>query len=411
MLSLMAIPRHSVMLYKGILKDILGLIIQGKTKEGEYIGQFEKAFARYVGTTDAIAVSSGRMALKIILQSCGLNQGDEVIIPGYTFYVVPQVVKDMGLKPAFVDISINTLNMDAKTVESKITEKTKAIIATHLFGQPCDIYSLLEVARKYNLFVIEDCAHAPGAKYDGKRVGSFGDAAIFSLETVKPVHAFAGGIITTSSQFLANTIRERLQEYPFIARGQLAKKIIFTLLENLITRPLVFTFFIYPLYFIMASLFDIDPVDIFKKAKKGFRYKTGRFTNLQALVGFKQLHNLDGNNKRCISNAELLTSLLSKNIPTQRICRGATPIYYNYIVRSNGIKNLRKRLLFAGIDTGKNVMQNCAQIYGEDGSDTCPNAERAVKTALQVPVYAGISKKRIEHIAKILNKNIEQKCV
>lgn len=408
MLPLTTIPRHSVMLYlyKGILKDILGLIIQGKVKEGEYIGQFEKAFAGYVGTKDAIVVSSGRMALKLILQSCGLNQGDEVIIPAYTFYVVPQVVKDMGFKPTFVDIGIDTLNMDVSIIENRISEKTKVIIATHLFGQPCDVYSLLEVARRHSLFVIEDCAHAPGAEYDGKRVGSFGDAAIFSLETVKPIHTFGGGIITTRNQLLAKTMRKRLLKYPFINSGQLAKKMIFTLFENLITRPLFFTFFIYPLYFIMLSLFDIDPVDIFKKAKKGFRYKTGRFTNLQALVGLKQLRNLDGNNERCASNAEVLSTLLSKDIPVQKTHKGANPVYYHYIIRSNDIKSLRKRLLFAGIDTGKNVMQNCAQIYGEDGSAVCPNAERALKTALQVPVYAGISKSRIKHIAKILNKSM-----
>ncbi len=175
---------------------------------GEEVKQLEKEMADFCESKQAISVNSGTDALFLSLMALGVKSGDEVITTPFTFIATAEVIVNLGAKPVFVDIEPATFNIDPAKIENKITDKTKAIIIVHLFGQMVDMDKITEMAKKHNLFVIEDAAQAIGAQYKGKKAGSFGDVGCFSFFPTKNLGCFGdGGAITTSNQELADKIR------------------------------------------------------------------------------------------------------------------------------------------------------------------------------------------------------------
>lgn len=176
--------------------------------EGEEDKAFEQAFADYCGVRYAIGVGNGLDALMLALKALGVGEGDEVIVPSNTYIATALAVTYVGAKPVFVEPCMDTFNIDPNLIEEKITDKTKAIMPVHLYGQACDMDPIMEIARKHNLFVVEDCAQAHGAMYKGKRVGSFGDAAGFSFYPGKNLGALGdAGAAVTNNKELADKIR------------------------------------------------------------------------------------------------------------------------------------------------------------------------------------------------------------
>jgi len=169
---------------------------------GPKIAEFEAAFARYVGARYAVAVSSGTAALHAACFAAGVSRGDEVITTPLTFVASASCILFMGAKPVFADIDPHTYNIDPEDIERKITPKTTAIIAVHYTGQPCDMGAIQEIAARHNLAVIEDAAHALGAAYKGRRIGSLGSLTIFSLHPVKHITTGEGGVVTTDDEDL-----------------------------------------------------------------------------------------------------------------------------------------------------------------------------------------------------------------
>ena len=169
------IPKRSIIINPREIKDIISLILSKALKKGPYIKRFEDKFKEYVGAKEAVAVSSGRFALYLILKNLGLEKGDKIIVSAYNFKGVPEMLLQEGFVPVFVDADARTYQIDINKIEKNIDEKTKAIIVTHLFGQPCDIAKIKAIAHGYNLFVIEDSAHALGTFYNGRHVASIGD--------------------------------------------------------------------------------------------------------------------------------------------------------------------------------------------------------------------------------------------
>ncbi len=167
---------------------------------GPQVKSFEEEFAKYIGANFAPGVASGTDALHLALRACGIGEGDEVVTSPFTFIATAEAISYAGARPVFVDIDEKTFNMDVTQIEGKITSKTKAILPVHLYGQPADMDPIMEIARKHNLKVIEDCAQAAGAEYKGKKVGSIGDAGAFSFFPTKNLGCYGdGGAITTSS--------------------------------------------------------------------------------------------------------------------------------------------------------------------------------------------------------------------
>uniref|UniRef100_UPI0025F177E6 DegT/DnrJ/EryC1/StrS family aminotransferase n=1 Tax=Ruminococcus sp. TaxID=41978 RepID=UPI0025F177E6 len=177
--------------------------IEGKEDEA-----FEQAFAKYCGTNYCVGCGNGLDALMLALKALGVGVGDEVIVPSNTYIATALAVTYVGATPVFVEPDINTFLINPELIETAIADKTKAIMPVHLYGQACDMDPIMEIARKNNLKIIEDCAQAHGATYKGKKVGTFGDAAGFSFYPGKNLGALgdAGAVVTNDNE-LANKIR------------------------------------------------------------------------------------------------------------------------------------------------------------------------------------------------------------
>lgn len=169
--------------------------------------EFESLVAGYVGVPQAIAVSSGTAGLHLCLLAMGIGPGDEVLVPSFTFIAAANVVRYVGATPVFIDIERASLNMDPQAMEQHVTPATRAILVVHTFGRPASLDPILELARRHQLLVLEDACEALGAEYKGRRVGLFGDAAVFAFYPNKQITTGEGGMVVTRDATLANAVR------------------------------------------------------------------------------------------------------------------------------------------------------------------------------------------------------------
>ncbi|HLP91935.1 MAG TPA: DegT/DnrJ/EryC1/StrS family aminotransferase [Nostocaceae cyanobacterium] len=187
---------------------VLEVLTSGRYIGGPAIEGFEQQFATYHGVNECVACNSGTDALYLALRAFDIGAGDEVITTPFTFIATAEVISAVGAKPIFVDIDANTFNLDVKQVAAAITSKTKAIIPVHLFGQPVEMTQLMAIAQSHNLAVIEDCAQATGATWQGQKVGSIGHIGCFSFYPTKNLGACGdGGAVTTNDPAIASKIR------------------------------------------------------------------------------------------------------------------------------------------------------------------------------------------------------------
>jgi perosamine synthetase len=217
------------------------------SSNGKYIEKFEKAFAEFCGVDHAVATSNGTAALHLCLVAMGLGPGDEVIVPAVTYIATANAVRYCGAKAVLAEVCDGTLNLSPTEIESKITSRTKGIIAVHLYGHPADMDPISEIANRHGLFVIEDAAEAHGAEYRGRRVGGLGDAAAFSFFGNKIVTTGEGGMVTTNDAALFEKLR--------LYRGQ-----------------------------------GVDPNRRYWHPVIGYNY---RMTNIQAAIGVAQMETVD----------------------------------------------------------------------------------------------------------------------
>jgi perosamine synthetase len=278
---------------------------------GKYITEFEGKFSSYCGSGYGVSVCNGTVALQLALAALGVGKGDEVIVPDLTFIATANAVTYTGAKPVFVDADKKTWNMDTGRIKEKITGKTKAIIPVHLYGHPCDMDPILELAKKHNLFVIEDAAEAHGAEYNGKKVGSFGDVGCFSFYGNKILTTGEGGICITNDEKLAERMR--------------------FLKDHGMTRPHYF------------------------HPEIGFNF---RMTNIQAAIGLAQLERIDNIIATKIKHAKLYHELLGKTegITFQPEEHYAKSVFWlhSLLVEGNfrcSRDDLMKELKEAGIDS------------------------------------------------------------
>lgn len=171
--------------------------------QGEQVKTFEKRFAEYHGARHAVAVVNGTVALRLALLAAGIQAGDEVLVPPYTFLATASAVVEANAVPVFVDLQLDTFNIDPEKIEAAITPRTRAIIPVHLGGLACDMDTIMATARNRGLAVIEDACHAHGAEYKGRRLGSLGDMGVFSFQSSKNLCSGEGGIVLTNNDDLA----------------------------------------------------------------------------------------------------------------------------------------------------------------------------------------------------------------
>ena len=343
-------PKAQYLSYKNEIDAALRRVVdKGWYILGEEVKAFEMEFAAYIGVDHAVGVGSGTEAIHLALMACGIGPGDEVITVSHTAVATIAAIELAGATPVFVDIEPYFYTINASYIEKLITARTKAIIPVHLYGQPADIQKVLEIAQKHKLRVIEDCAQAHGARFEDKRVGSFGDLGCFSFYPTKNLGALGdGGMVITNDQNLADRVRA-LREYGWQER--------------------------------------------YVSHIKGMN---SRLDEIQAAILRVKLRYLDEDNeKRCavanIYNKELGTTVLS--LPKRR--NRSTHVYHLYVVRCTRRDKLqtflKERKIGALIHYPLPVHEQPAYKNRITGSVNLPETERSAREILSLPMFPELS--------------------
>ena len=392
----------------------------GKINYGEYLLRFEEEFKRFIGSKYAICVPSGKMGLYLSLKAMGAKEGDEMIIPAYTVWDVPAIIVALGMKPVFVDIGKDSYNLDVNLIKNAVTDKTKFILATHLYGIPCDMDAILKVAEEFNLRIIEDCAQGLGAEYKNKKVGAIAEIGYFSFGLLKNLNTLGGGMVVTDNPSLADAVRKELMLFVYPQKSNLMKNLFLAYLLSLVTNPIFFSIFLFPLIYFFGDYVNEITADILGSRPPAHiipdfltKFKL-KFTNLQAAIGCSQLKKIETLNALRIKNAAILNGLLKDidKIKITQIPPHTYPIYLNYVIsvpeanRAEIIKKLRKK----GIDIGYGFLNNCADMQEfADFKKDCPMSRQLVKTNLYLPLQPPLSEKHMQRIAenlKLIPRNL-----
>ncbi len=207
MIPILDLKRQYEQIGKEVEEKVVEVLRSGWYILGPNNKELEADLSKFIGVKHSIALNSGTDALHLALRALDIGPGDEVITTAFTFIATTEAISIVGAKPVFVDIDSDTYNLDAEKIENAITPKTKAIIPVHLYGQPANMKVIMEIAKKHDLFVIEDCCQAIGAKIGDKVVGSFGDIGCFSFFPTKNLGAMGdGGLLTTNSQAIKDRV-------------------------------------------------------------------------------------------------------------------------------------------------------------------------------------------------------------
>lgn len=329
---------------------------------GEEDNSFEKAFAEYCDCQYCVGVGNGLDALMLALKALDIGEGDEVIVPSNTYIATALAVTYVGAMPVFVEPDIRTFNINPALIEGSITEKTKAIMPVHLYGQACDMDPILSVAKKYGLKVVEDCAQAHGATYKGKKVGSFGDAAGFSFYPGKNLGALGdAGAVVTSNKDLADEIR---------ALGNYGS--------------------------------DYKYHHIYKG-------NNSRLDELQAAFLAAKLPHLERMNvERRRVAAKFTEGIKNPKVVTPYVLQECVPVWHIYGIRCAEREALEKHLNRKGIGTNKHYpipmhMQECYKDLNIP-QGTLPIAEEISATELSIPMYYGMKDDEIQYIIDAINE-------
>jgi perosamine synthetase len=338
---------------------VLEVLESGILAQGPRVAAFEEAFAKVCETRFAIAASSGTTALHIAMLAHGLKAGDEVITPPFTFIASANSVIYVGAKPVFVDIDPRTFNIDVSQIEAAVTPRTKAILPVHLYGLCCEMDKILEIAKKYNLVVIEDACQSHGAVYKGKKAGSFGTGT-FSFYPTKNITSAEGGMITTSDEAIAERCK--------IIRNHGMRKRYYH--EEL-----------------------------------GYNF---RMTDLHAAIGLAQVQKLERfNNQRCQNAAFYNENLKGVTIPfVPEYCKH---VYHQYTLRvPDGRRDaLREHLKSKEIGTEVYypvpIHQQSFYMEMFGSKQHFAQTEKAATEVLSIPVHPSLTRMELETVAAEIN--------
>ena len=204
----MRIPLSAPDITEQDIAAVTGVLRTSSLSLGPKVQEFERAIARYVNAAAVIAVNSGTSGLHLCIRALGIREGDEVIVPSFAFIAVANAVRYERATPVFVDVDPQTLNLDSILLEAAITSRTRAVIVVHTFGCPAELSSILEIARRRGLYVIEDACEAIGGEYEGQKVGVFGDVGVFAFYPNKQITTGEGGAVVTNNSAIATKVRK-----------------------------------------------------------------------------------------------------------------------------------------------------------------------------------------------------------
>jgi dTDP-4-amino-4,6-dideoxygalactose transaminase len=336
---------------------------------GEQVKRFEEEFAAFCGVKHAVGVGNGTDALELVLSACGIGRGDEVITVAHTFAATVEAIVFRGARPVLVDIDARTYNIDVSKIEACITERTKAIMPVHLYGQPADMDPILDLARQHGLIVIEDAAQAHGAKYKGRVVGSLGDAACYSFYPSKNLGAYgdAGAVVTNSEEIASKVALMRDHGAP-----------------NKYVHEVVGC--------------------------------NSRLDALQAAVLRVKLRHLQKWNAARRERVEWYNKLLTDvDVVTPYEPAWAEAVYHLYVVRVARRDLVQRRLTEDGIATGIHYpiplhLQPAFRYLGYQEGDF-DNAEVCARKVLSLPMYAELTEVQVRQIADRLASVLDEAVV
>jgi perosamine synthetase len=337
------------------------------SSKGKFIKEFEEKFSNYCGCKYGVAVTSGTTAIHLALASLNIKPGDEIIIPNFTMIATALPVVYTGATPVFIDSEKETGNIDVSLIEKKITPKTKAIIPVHIYGHPCDMDEINQIAKRYNLKVIEDAAEAHGAEYKGKKCGSLSDIGCFSFYANKLITTGEGGMLVTNSEEIYK-------------RAQFMKNLCFGESNRFLHEDI------------------------------GFNY---RMTNIQAALGVSQIKKIDSLLKKKIENARIYNFFLKnvEGVITPFEKSFVKNSYWMYGVRFDKrfgleLKEIKKRLFEKGVDTRDFfVGMNEQPVFKQKGlqlNDEFPVSKDWSETGIYLPSGLDLKEEDIRYICECI---------
>lgn len=379
-LELVVPGRDLVAQYESIKEDIdraiQRVLLSGEFERGAELESFEEAFARFCGTRYAIGVGSGYAALFLAMKACAIGTGDEVISVANTDVATVSAISHTGATPVFVDIDPRTFNIDPALIEQKITPQTRALLPIHLYGLPADMDPIIEIAKRYDLLVIEDAALAFGAQYRGKRVGSIGHMGCFSFAPSKILGAYGdGGIVTTDDPELASQVR---------LWGSYGERRVFQ---------------------------RVGPVTLLKPLNHEVEGYHNHLDTLQAAVLSEKLKYVEGwIARRQEVAAKYKTLLAGTNVLTPHVPEGLEHVYRNYVIRVQNRDEVRHYLAKRGIYSTllytppihlQPILKD--RDYGPGDLST---TEKIAQELLNLPIFPELTGEQIQHVAQSLKQAV-----
>lgn len=408
--------RHAVNLDASAFGAYLRLFREGELSEGQSVVAFEKAFAEYLGAGACVAVASARAGFYLTLKALEIGDGDEVIMPAYTFPSMPAAVIAAGARPVFVDADPETCNIDPALAGAAVTGRTKAIVAAHLFGRAADVESLARLAADGGLYLLEDCAHAAGVRSGEGFVGTFGDAGFFSFGIGKNMPCFGGGAVTFHDREIAGRVRKLVYSSPPGSDLSIHAKVLGALPPWLLTRREVFPWTLYIAARVLSSLgsdaMDRSVEEPIEETTKFSLRSLGRMANLQAAVGLAQIERLPERNAKLAASGRRLAESL-RDIPTVKapdVPPGELEhIYLYFRILVPQAQAFRKLLLKKGVDTQADDMRNCAglEAFSKFAAD-CPVAAGLPETSIELPNNTTLSDSDVDRIAEAVRETAEE---
>lgn len=380
-------------------------------KKGKDIEPLEYEFKQYTGASHAISFNSGRSAFLAILESLGLEKGDEVLIQAFTCNAVPNPVLWAGLKPVYVDCQ-EDYNMSSGDLERKITPRCKVVVVQHTFGFPADMQNIQEICERRGLILLEDCAHALGTSYKGKKVGTFGKAAFFSFSRDKVISSVYGGMATTNDDELARKLRGFQEKIGHPSFSWISQQLRHPPLMNLVILPTYRIFGKYLLRVFQWFHFFSKAVHWEEKRGKKPGYFPKALPNALAALARRQLGKLERFNAHRKEIAALYAKALSNTkyqLPNTKFREGA--IFLRFPVVHPDAHEIIKKAWRSNLLLGDWYTTpiaphdtDIAKMQYQWGS--CPVAEDLAKTTFNLPTHIRISKKDADKVIQFL-KSVE----
>lgn len=367
-------------------KAALGVLSSANYIMGKTVTDFEKEFADFIGVKHAISVGNGTDALVLALKSMGIGEGDEVITTPFTFFATAETISAVGATPVFVDVDKETFNIDVTKIEEKITSKTKAIMPVHIFGQSADMDEINEIAKKHNLYVIEDACQAIGGKYKGRKIGTLGDVACFSFFPTKNLGcAGDGGMIVTDNDEIA-IIARALRTHGSGENGQKAYNLLNNIEEEIKTAE--------------------GANDTVYNPLKYYNYLIGfntRLDAIQAAILSVKLKEIDSWNSKRREIVEIYNEALQNSDLVTPVAKDYNDhVYHMYILQSENREEVLAKLKEAGIATGVYypVPLHLQKVYKNLGykEGDMPVSEYLSHRTFAIPVYPELTKEQIDYI-------------